>query len=392
MKKPVLVVGAGLSGLSAAWYLANRGAAVRGVCADADPGGLIHTRRMDEGLVETAANSLVVTARARALCAAIGVELCEPQKDSKRRFVFRDLRPRRWPLTMTESLGGAASVAWALARRAAKPRDGETVSVWGHRVIGRAMTDRLIAPVLQGIYAAPADRLSARAVFGSRKGRKGGVGAPRSGMGEIIERLADRLKDKGVSIECGVRVAALTSGEPAVVCTAAPEAARLLAPHAPELARAVSAIELSSAISVTAFFEPRPDDLRGFGVLFPRGAGVDALGVLFNSDIFPGRSALRSETWILAGAGRQHETDEAILADHVLPDRQLLSGRTDRPVAAYVTRWAQAIPIYDDAVLAAGALVGTLPPWLSVAGNYLGRIGASSLFDVAAEAADRLAL
>jgi protoporphyrinogen oxidase len=83
--KSALVVGAGLSGLSAAWYLVSRGAAVHVVCADAEPGGLIHTRRVPEGLVETAANSLIVTDRARALCAEIGLELCPPQQASKRR-------------------------------------------------------------------------------------------------------------------------------------------------------------------------------------------------------------------------------------------------------------------------------------------------------------------
>ena len=387
--KKVLVVGAGLSGLSAAWYLSQRGAAVHVVCADAEPGGLIHTRRMPYGLVETAANSLVVTERARALCAEIGVELCEPRKDSRRRFVYRDGQPRRWPLTIAESAGGAARLVWSLARRAARPREGETVSAWAHRVVGPAMTDRLIGPVLQGIYAAPADRLAARAIFGSGRGRKGGIGAPRTGMGEIIERFTKRLAEKGVTIEYGVPLDQLTPTEPAVICTAAPAAAKLLAPHAPQLADAVGRIDVSPALSVTAFFEPHPNDLGGFGVLFPRGCGIDALGVLFNSEIFDGRSELRSETWILGGTSALN--DEAIVETRVLADRRRLTGHTARPVAAYVTRWAQGIPVYDNAVLEAGALMSTLPPWLGLAGNYLGRIGASALFDVAAEAAERLA-
>ncbi len=55
---------------------------------------------------------------------------------------------------------------------------------------------------------------------------------------------------------------------------------------------------LTSLVSATAFFSPHPQDLHGFGVLFPRDSGVSALGVLFNADIFPNRSTLRSETWI----------------------------------------------------------------------------------------------
>lgn len=343
---------------------------------------------MPEGLVESAANSLIVTERARALCEEAGVDLCAPREESRRRYIYRDGAPRRWPLTIPETIGTGARYVSALMRSASKPREGETVADWGHRVLGAAATDRLLAPVLQGIYAASANRLVAKAVFGSRRGRKGKVGAPRTGMGEIIGRLADGLAKQGVTIECGVRLDRVTSGERAVICTAAPAAAALLAPHAPDLAAAVSRVDVSPALSVTAFFEPRPDDLRGFGVLFPRGAGIDSLGVLFNSDIFPDRSALRSETWILGGAS--DADDDTLVSTRVLPDRHRLTGQSDQPVARYVTRWAQGIPVYDNAVLDAGALLPTLPPWLALAGNYLGRIGASSLFDVSAEAAERL--
>jgi oxygen-dependent protoporphyrinogen oxidase len=388
--KPVLVVGAGLSGLSAAWHLVNRGAAVHVVCADAEPGGLIRTRRMPEGLVETGANSLVITERAKAFCAEIGVTLQDPLRGSRRRYVYREGRPRRFPLTVGEAIGGASSYLAALISRSTRARAGESVKAWGHRVLGRAVTDRLLAPVLQGVYAAPADRLSALAVLGSRRGRKGGIGAPATGMGEIIERVAERLSEKGVRIEYGVKLDRVPASERAIICTAAPAAAGLLTPYSPELAAAVGRIDVGPALTMTAFFQPADSDLRGFGVLFPRGAGINALGVLFNDDIFPGRSAMRSETWILGATPAANGSDESILASCVLPDRQRLMGATARPIAFYVTRWAQGIPVYDEAVLAAGALMKTLPPWLGLAGNYLGRIGAASLIEVSEEAAVRV--
>ena len=388
--KSVLVVGAGLSGLAAAWHLANRGGAVHVLCADSEPGGLIHTRRMPEGLVETAANSLLMTPNARAFCAAIGVTLCPPQRESRRRYVYRDGRPRRWPLTVAESVSGLASFGVAAATRSTRPRRGESVASWGHRVLGRAVTDRLLAPVLQGVYAAPADRLAAEAVFGSRRGRRGAIGAPASGMGEIIEALVDRLAAKGVRVECGVRLDHVPAGERAVIATAAPAAARLLASHAPALSAAIARVEVAAALTVTAFFEPRATDLHGFGVLFPRDAGMVALGVLFNTDIFPARSALRSETWILPGTPVASGTDADVIAHCVQPDRQRLLGQTEPPVAFYVTRWAQAIPVYNEAVLALGPEMPALPPWIALAGNYLGRIGAASLIDVSEEAAVRV--
>ena len=66
-------------------------------------------------------------------------------------------------------------------------------------------------------------------------------------------------------------------------------------------------------LSVTAFYAPHPGDTRGLGILFPRAAGVRALGVLFNSDMFAGRGDTRSETWIHGHWSR--ETLPAIHAD-----------------------------------------------------------------------------
>jgi hypothetical protein len=59
-------------------------------------------------------------------------------------------------------------------------------------------------------------------------------------------------------------------------------------------------------------------------------------------------------------------------------------------LAAYVTRRVDALPVYDAAVLEAQTALGALPPRLTVAGNYLGRLGVSSLLAGAAEAAARI--
>jgi oxygen-dependent protoporphyrinogen oxidase len=139
-----------------------------------------------------------------------------------------------------------------------------------------------------------------------------------------------------------------------------------------------------SLVTATAFFKPTPHDLRGFGVLFPRSSKVAALGVLFNSDIFPGRSHLRSETWIYHGEGG------AKLSDRLEADRLILTGRADHSVAVYITPRPNALPLYDGAVLGAAAAVEDLPPTLAVAGNYLGSLGVSRLVDGGAAAAARL--
>ncbi len=388
----VVVVGAGLSGLATAWCLSERGAPVHVVEAASRPGGLIQTLRVPEGMIETAARAFPWTPRTDALFAAAGVPPIFAREESKRRYVYRDGRPRRWPLSWAETGGAAARFGLAWARRQVRPRGAETVECWGARVLGRAATTWLLAPALQGIYASPPGILSASALFGQGRPRGGKLGAPRQGMGELIEALQRTLEQRGVTFEFGRRLSDIeVAGSPAVICTSAPAAARLLAREAPALAAALARIRMVSLALVTAFFAPHPDDLRGFGILFPRQSGIGALGAIFNADVFTDRSRLRSETWIYGdlNASSLPATDDELIAQ-MGRDRSALTSRSGAPQASYVTRQPGSLPLYDTAVLDARAALATLPPRLAIAGNYVGRLGVSSLLDGAADAAARV--
>ncbi len=288
---------------------------------------------------------------------------------------------------MTFARFGGAWVA-----RQVRPRGSESVAAWGTRVYGASATEWLLAPALQGIYAAPLDELSA-ALFRKRRSPRGKLASPSHGMGELITCLYQELRTRGATFEFNRPAvpADLDPSVPTVICTNAPAAARLLAGRAPDFAAAIDRIRMVSVVAVTAFFAPHPQDLKSFGVLFPRLSGVRALGTLFNAEIFHGRSPLRSETWIYGDidAAALPGTDHAAL-DLLVRDRALLTGRFDAPVASYVIRQMPALPVYDAAVLRAQAAADALPPNLAIAGNFLGRLGVSSLLIGAAEAAERL--
>ncbi len=380
---PVRVVGAGLSGLATAWFLTERGRLV--VVDEAGPraGGLIETRHVPEGLVETSARGFLWTERVAALFAAAGVRPLFADDRSKRRFIFRGGRPRRWPLGPIETLSLVGHGTSALVTRGTRARGEESVAAWGQRVLGQAGTTWLLGPALQGIYASPPDALSARAIFGGGRVRGRLATAPH-GMRELFDGLLTALAARGVTVRFNARVDALQPGVPTVVATPAPAAAELLAPHAPGLAAAMSTISMTHLLSVTAFYAPHPADTRGFGVLFPRGVGIEALGVLFNSDMFAGRSEYRSETWIYGNTAPA--AIEAIRADvhaRLSNDRGVLTGRAESPIAIYPTLWPQRLPVYGPAVLDVAARLGELPPWLTLQGNYLGKIGVSALVEAA---------
>ena len=389
--KRVIVIGAGLSGLATAWYLSDAGADVRVIEAADRPGGLIQTQRVPEGLVEAAARAFTWSDRAGALFDAAGVPPCFAREQSKRRYIFRDGQPKRWPLTPVETAGAAARFGRAWVSRDIRPRQSESVATWGTRVLGSSALTWLIAPALQGIYASPPAALSAVALFGKKRVKRGRLAAPPEGMSQLIDRLHHALCQRGVIFEFGRPAEQLDGSIPTAVCTNAPAAARLLALHAPNLAAALRQVRMVSLVTVTAFFEPRQDDLRGFGVLFPRSSGIDALGAMFNAEIFPGRSALRSETWIYGdlSAAALPRTDAAVAA-RLMADRAVLTGRSEAPIAFYVTAQIEALPVYDGAVLDAEAALAQLPSHIALAGNYLGRLGVSQLLDGAADAAARL--
>ena len=387
----VRVIGAGLSGLATAWYLSETGASVDVIEAAARPGGLLQTHQLKEGLVESAARGFTSSERVGALFAAAGVDPCQTLPESRRRFIFRNGRPRRWPLTPMETIGAAARAASAWIRRDMRPHATESVTAWGHRVAGPAATTWLLAPALQGIYATTPDVLSAAAIFGrGRSSPRGPLVAPRGGMGELVDRLHAVLRARGVSFSFETPIERIDTSVATVVCTNAPAAARLIAPHAPALSAAIGRIRMVSLVVVTVFFERRDEDWRGLGVLFPRSSGVQALGVLCNTDMFPDRGTLRSETWIYGDLSPAAlPTTDGVL-NRVCEDRARVTGRMDAPVAWHVTPQIESLPVYDAAVLDAQASLADLPARIALAGNYLGRLGVSKLLDGAWEAARRI--
>lgn len=389
--KAARVIGAGISGLAAAWHLADCGFAVTVFDRAAAPGGLIGTRQTEHGLVETAANAFVWDPVVASWFQRLDLTPSFPRDASKRRYIFRNGRPRRWPLSPADSLAMAGCLARAAVTRTMAARDGETMAAWGDRVLGAAAREWLLEPAMQGVYASAAGELSASAIFAGRKRGPRRLAAPSGGMGEFVTRMHQRLAGRGVRFEFNTLVDRIEPLVPTVIATAAPAAAQLLAPHAASAALRIADVRVAPLTTVTMFFAPSAADVHGFGVLFPGATGMHALGVLYNSDIFTDRGATRSETWIVGDrhSGLTRWNDDRLL-QALADDRYLLTGRRAEPLSAHITRWQQAIPVYDEAIAAVAGELRSLPPWLALAGNYLGRIGVAALLEQGQIAAFRL--
>jgi oxygen-dependent protoporphyrinogen oxidase len=377
--KRVLVVGAGLSGLATACALSDEGFDVTVVESTGRPGGLIGTMRTAQGLVERAANAFVWNDVSERWFRQLGLTPAFPRQESRRRFIFARGRARRWPLTVGETVVAGARVGAALVRRRLRPEAGESVASFTDRVGGSAVTHSLLGPALQGVYGAQPHELSATTIFGARRRRRAGLATPAHGMGTFIDALCCRLADRGVPVRFKTPIDVLDPHIRTVVCTNVSAAARLVRPYAPGLSRSMASTSMTGLVTATAFFPRHKNDLEGFGVLFPRSSGVHALGVLFNTSIFDGRGALRSETWIYS----EHpgEAADVHVAPRISADRMLLTGRDSTPVAIAITRHDAALPVYGHSISAIQSRLGELPPWLRLSGNYLGQIGVTHLLE-----------
>ncbi len=400
-RKPITVVGAGFSGLVTAYLLTKAGWEVRIVEKNSRAGGLIRTIRTEHGLVETAANGILNSARLEAMCADIGVPLLSTRRDARKRFIFRG-RPRQLPLKPFEALRMPVGVAANATHL--RPHAFETIAEWGRRVVGKGATDYLLTPALGGIYAGDPERLSASLIFGSAelpahlqtyrpaKATVRGTVAPPQGMQQLIDGLRDYLESKGVEI---VFAATRESShrKPTVVCLSAKAASEYFNEDAPDLAAALARVEMLSLLTVTCFFDQAAAQLKGFGCLFPPDQGFRARGVLFNTSIFEGRGPAHAETWIFGGAldaGIVHSGDDEI-GETLAADRERFYGRSDIPLATHITRWPNTLPHYSVDLERTLSDLPTPPPSVALVGNYLGRIGLAKILERAAYAVDNVA-
>jgi oxygen-dependent protoporphyrinogen oxidase len=394
----IKVVGAGFSGLVTAYYLVKDGFKVQ-VCEQSSrAGGLIKTIRTPHGLVETAANGLLNSARLEALCTDIGVPLLATRRDGRKRFVYRG-RPKQIPLNVSDVF----TLGIRLAANAAslRPRQFETIAEWGKRVLGKGATNYLLAPALGGIYAGDPERLSASLIFGRAalpdhlhtnrpaRAKVRGTVAPPHGMQQLIDGLCDYLKHAGVEFAFNHRAQA-KAGEPTAVCLSAQSAAEFLSDLAPEVSEALGTVEMLSLVTVTSFYSTESARLKGFGCLFPRDQGYRARGVLFNDCIFEGRGPAHAETWIFGGA---LDPDVVKLSDQELAqliedERKRFFGANDPALDVQITRWPNALPHYSVDLERILTTLPPPPPNIALAGNYLGRIGLAKILERAAYVAE----
>jgi oxygen-dependent protoporphyrinogen oxidase len=443
----VLVVGAGLSGLALATSLVERGVGVRVLEASADVGGNLRTRRVEtaEGawLVDLGPNSFGEHSTAFVgLARRAGIEgrLVRAPASAERRFIWRAGRLREVPSNPLKflasnllPLGGRLRLMrepWVKPRPAGAPE--ESLAQFCDRRLGRAAREKLLTPVVGGIYAGDPSELGAESAFPAMvalerehgsliRAAMRGKGPPSrgrlcsfvDGLAELPAALRRRL-GAVVTTDAPVRRVARNGDrwrvETAdgrafdaarlVVATPASEAAEMLAPVDAALARELAAITYApmTVVHVGAPRDALPRLPRGFGFLVPRDEGLRILGAICSSELFPGRAPDGHALLTVFTGGRldpQASTlDDAAVRRFVLADLARAVGLVGEPALFQTTRWPRAIPQYvvghKDRVARVDAAVRALPG-LTLIGNWKGGIAMPDCVRAADSAADELA-
>jgi oxygen-dependent protoporphyrinogen oxidase len=441
-----VVLGAGLSGLVLAHALRSRGADVVVVEERDAPGGNIRTRVVsnDAGrwLLELGPNSFGdAQAPVMSVVRATGLEprMVRTTGDAERRWIFRNgglvevpSKPQKFLLSPLLPVSGRLRIVGELfvePRPASAPE--ETLAQFADRRLGRWAREKLLTPVIGGIYAGDPARLGAESTFpqmvalerqhGSliRAARKGGAMPSRGHLSSFVDGLRE-LPDSiaralGPSVRLASRVArveragggwttTLETGErlaSARLCVSspAPRTATLLEGIAPEAAAELAAIHYA-AVSVVHVGVSRDGLGRvppGFGFLVPRDEGVRILGCIFSSQLFPGRAPRGHELFtVFVGGDLDPEgaaLDEESMRSAVLGDLRRAFGACPEPALFEITRWPRAIPQYwvghRDRLARIDAHVARIPG-LHLLGNWRGGIAMDACVREATALAERL--
>lgn len=434
---PTVVVGGGLAGLTAAVRLADAGRRVLVLEASTRVGGKLQLGEVAGVVVDVGAEAMLARRpEGSDLAASLDLPLEEPATTASRIWTRGGLRPlprslMGAPLDRDDLAASGVLTPAGLERAAAEVEQPATVLDPGSDVsvgdlvdarFGAEVTDRLVEPLLGGVYAGHARRLSARAcvpqlVALAERGPILGADLPTvpgpvftgiaGGMGLLPAALA---ADPRVDVRTGVTVRALrrtttgfalTVGETrdgteivaaeVVVAVPAAPAARLLGTLAPAAATRLADLEYASMAVVTlAFAAADLPDLPGSGFLVPPADGRRIKASTFSfakwgwvreagDAVSPEHPVRLLRTSIgRHGEERSLQVDDPELVAASLEDLRDATGLAALPVDTHVQRWGGGLPQYAvghlDRVAAIREAVAAVPG-LAVCGAAYDGVG-----------------
>lgn len=431
MSGPVVVVGGGIAGLATAYRLRRAGREAFVLEAEEEPGGKVRSAEVGGLELEAGPDSLLGRKPwAVELCRELGLgdDLVPAAPVPTHVYTDRGLlrfpsgpfgistdvgELLRWP---GMSLAGKLRAAGDLALPGRAGDEDESLGSLLRRRIGDEATERLVAPLLGGLFAGDVDRLSVRATFpelaawerehgslllGARAEaraaaarRRGGEGPPpmflrlRGGLRRLVLALVEALGRERLLLGSPARAIERRSGgyrvrtddreleaDAVVLACPAYAAAELVEPLAPAVAPLLEGIPyVSTAVVLLVYPAGTADALpASSGFVVPRGklaiSAATFVSRKWPEEAFDDRAVVRC---FLGAAGSEDlvEEPDADIVEGVARQLAAVVGLPDRPEAARVIRWPRAMPQYEVGHLDRVAEIEAgLPPGMFVVGQ-----------------------
>jgi oxygen-dependent protoporphyrinogen oxidase len=452
MKTRIAVIGAGITGLSSALrlHVVNPDLEVHIFERDSQPGGKLRTERVNGFTIEQGPDAFLSSKPGGVdLSERLGLQprMVAPVPENRGSFILQRGKLQPLPQGLSglvpgdiRQMFGSPLISPAGKARLAMeyfipPRKGtsdESIASFMTRRFGQETWERMVEPLLTGIYAGHGDQLSLGATFpnlralerthgGILKGaaatrkevaQRKGQPEPRKGflsfddgMAVLIEAAVDKAQANGTQIHLGAGCTGIVRNEEArtftvtieeqgatrtetfdgvVVAVPAWVAAPLIREVAPVASETLASIEHSpSGLIAVAFPESqltRP--LKGYGYVVPRVEGRNVTAMTWVSSKWPNRApAGQVLVRVFVGrAGREEvlQNDDDGLVSVALAELRDVLGLSVSPSLTRVQRWNKAMPQYTmghldrvDRIVSSIAHI----PGIEIAGNMLRGVG-----------------
>ncbi|MEV4160195.1 protoporphyrinogen oxidase [Nonomuraea dietziae] len=457
-RRHVVIVGGGISGLAAAWFLRQGGGErVRVTVLESSPriGGKLRASEVAGVSVDEGAESMLARRpEGKDLAGAVGLggDLVAPGTTQAAVYSRGALRamPKGQvmgvPGDLTElarsglvSPGGLIRVPLDQVLPATLVRSDVSVASYIRARMGSEVVERLIEPLLGGVYAGRSDRLSLEAtmprIAAAARSERSLLGAVREivretpkdagpvftslrgGLGGLPEAVA---KASGADIRTGVTVRELRrtlygwqlvtgpvprpetmEADAVIVATPATSSARLLKDEVPKAAAELARIEYSSMAIVTLAYplSAFPSPPTGSGYLVPPVEGRVVKAATFSSVKWPHLTEADPSVLLvrcsIGRVGEEHllQRDDAELVAVAMAEMSEVMGVRGLPLDSRVSRWGGSLPQYNvghlDRVARVRAAVA-VEPALAVCGAAYDGLGVPACVSTARTAAARI--